>query len=291
MRDVAILGAGELGGNLAHLLARREVASLIRLIDPGPMAAPGTSHVPPSRVAEGKALDIRQAAAIEGFATPVEGSSDLTLAVGAAVLVLADTATGEWGDDDGLALLRQVRQGGSDALIVCAGASHRLLIERAVRELHIPPHRILGTAPEALASAMRALVALEVDGSPRDVALTVLGIPPGHIVVGWEGASIGGAAAVRVLDEPARRRLSGKAAHLWPPGPHALATVAYTAIGASLEHAERVMSCFVGPDDSFGMRTRTAALPVRLASEGLRIQSLEALSHRERTDVDSALLL
>lgn len=291
MRDVAILGAGELGGNLAHLLARSDAAALVRLIDPGPTTSGGRADASSPHLAAGKALDISQAAAVEGFTTPVTGSSDITLAAGAAVLVLADTAEGEWGDDEGLGLLRHVRHAGSDAFVVCAGASHRVLVERAVRELHVPPHRIVGTAPEALAAAMRALVALETDGSPSNVSLTVFGVPPAQIVIGWEGSSIGGAAGTRVLDEPARRRLTAKAGHLWPPGPHALATVACAAIGAALDHRERLMTCFIGPDDSSGMRTRGAARPVRLGAGGARIENVDALSPRERTDFDSALLL
>ena len=62
MQEVAIVGAGELGGALAHVLARREAARTIRLIDDQ------------GRVAEGKALDIAQAAPVEGFATQLSGS-------------------------------------------------------------------------------------------------------------------------------------------------------------------------------------------------------------------------
>jgi len=49
MQSVAIFGAGELGGQVAHLLARRDVARAIVLLDDA-----GT-------VAAGKALDIAQA--------------------------------------------------------------------------------------------------------------------------------------------------------------------------------------------------------------------------------------
>jgi malate/lactate dehydrogenase len=290
MRDVAILGAGELGGSLAHLLARRNVTTRIRLIEPVQgLGAPSASDL--GRIAVGKALDIQQAAAIEGFATTLAGSSDVTNAADAAVLVIADPAHGTWSEDDSLALLRQTRYAGTDPLIVCAGASHRVLVERAVRELHLRPDRILGTAPEALAAGVRALVALEVDGSAREVALTVLGIPPERIVIGWDGASLGGRAATQVLDETARRRVSARAAHLWPPGPHALAAAACAAIGANLEHLQLVLSGFAGPDDSEGMRTRAAALPLRVGASGVEVVGLETLSPRERTDLGSALYL
>src|SRR2546423_11335176 len=78
MREVAIVGAGELGGLVAHALARRNSAGLIRLIDDS------------GRVAEGKALDISQAAPVEGFATAIAGSTGLSAAAGADIVVIAD---------------------------------------------------------------------------------------------------------------------------------------------------------------------------------------------------------
>src|SRR5258708_10203165 len=96
MRASAIIGAGELGGALAHVLARIDLVSTIRLIDE-------TGHV-----AEGKALDIMQAAPIEGFATVVCGSTDLTTAAGAALTLLAPPAGGsEWHGRGGLVLVQR----------------------------------------------------------------------------------------------------------------------------------------------------------------------------------------
>ena len=84
MRQIAIIGAGELGGATAHALARRDLVAAIRLIDDR------------GRLAEGIALDIMQAAPLEGFATEVTGSTSLADAGGAAVGVIADrTAAGE----------------------------------------------------------------------------------------------------------------------------------------------------------------------------------------------------
>src|SRR5262245_64298936 len=80
MQDVAIVGAGELGGDLAHALARRDIVRSIRLID-----AAGS-------VAAGKALDIMQSAPVEQFSTEVGGATDISYAAGAAVVVIADGA-------------------------------------------------------------------------------------------------------------------------------------------------------------------------------------------------------
>src|ERR1700686_4347009 len=98
MDRVVVLGAGELGGLLAHALARRGVAQEICLIDEK------------GRVAEGKALDIMQAAPVEGFAANVAGSSDTALAGGATAVVVADAfGAAESQGDAGLTLLTRIR--------------------------------------------------------------------------------------------------------------------------------------------------------------------------------------
>src|SRR6185369_5061443 len=112
--------------------------------------------------------------------------------------------------------------------------------------------RLFGSAPEALVGGARALVALAVHASPRDVALTVLGVPPAYTVIPWEEATVGGFALTRLVDEPTRRRVAARAAALWPPGPYALASAATAAIEAMAGRSRRILSCFVGPDTSAG---------------------------------------
>jgi len=180
MHEVAIIGAGDLGGALAHILARRSAARTVRLIDTT------------GRVAEGKALDIAQAAPIEGFATQLTGGADWAASAGADVIVIADRAGGEWPEDDALQLVAQLSRSAPRALIVCAGSAHRGIVERGVRERGIPRARLFGTSPEALAGGVRALAALAVNGSPRDVSLSVLGVPPDRTVIPWHDATLAG---------------------------------------------------------------------------------------------------
>lgn len=280
MIEVAILGAGELGGALAHRLARTDVAAAIRLIDET------------SRVAAGKALDIAESAPIEGFATQVSGSTDVITAAGADVIVIADrSGGGEWQGEDGLMLLKRVAQLGTDAIIVCAGAAQRQLVDRGAAELRLMRTRLFGSAPGALAAAARAMIALETNGSPNDVALTMIGVPPAHIVIAWEEAAIGGFSATRVLDEPTRRRIAGKLPALWPPGPYALAAAAVQVIESIVGRSRRLSSCFVAPDASAGTRVRTAALPVRLGRSGIVEVTLPELSAHDRVLLDNAMLL
>jgi malate dehydrogenase len=269
MHEVAIIGAGELGGALAHVLARRDAVRSVRLVDEK------------GRVAEGKALDIAQAAPVEGFATRMTGSTDVATAAGASVIVLADrVAGGEWQGDDALQLVRQLARSAPEAMLLCAGAAQRDTIDVGVRELRVSRARLFGSAPEALAS---------VNGSPRDVALSVLGVPPSHAVVLWHDATLAGFSIASLLDEPTRRRLSTRIAALWPPGPYALATAATMVIEAMAGRSRRIASCFVAPDPSEGRRTRTAALPVRLGPAGIEDVVVPSLSVVERVALENAM--
>ena len=285
MPELAIIGAGELGGTLAHVLARCDVARTIRLVDDA------------GYVAEGKALAIMQSGAVERFATRVSGATEMTSAAGAHVLFITDRADrvdgskGEWQGEDALMLLKRIAQLGGRPVVVWAGPGGREPIERGVRELKFARDRLFGSAPEALAAAVRAIVAVETEGSPRDVALTVLGVPPAQVVVPWEDATISGLAATGVLDKPARRRLAARVAPLWPPGPYALAWAAAKAAGVVLGRTRQSIAAFVAPDDSNGRRARAAALPVRLGSSGIVSVEWPRLNAHDRVALDNAMLL
>jgi malate dehydrogenase len=280
MQDVAIIGAGDLGGAVAHALARSNLARSVRLIDET------------GRIAVGKALDIAQAAPVEGFATQLSGATDISMAAGASMVILADRMTGgEWRGEDGLVLLKRLSQTASGAVIVCAGPSQRELVDRGIRELKFARTRLFGSAPESLAAAARALVALAVNGSPRDVSLSILGRPPAHTVIPWADATIGGFSLLRQVDEPSRRRLEARVTSLWPTGPYALAAAATVIVEAMAGRSRRVASCFVAPDLSTGTRVHTGAMPVRLGPAGIVEIVSPSLSAVEQVALDNAMML
>ena len=280
MQEVAIIGAGELGGAVAHALARSNLVRSVRLIDET------------GRVAVGKALDIAESAPIEGFATQLSGGADISMAAGAQIVIVADRiAGGEWHGEDGLLLLRRLAQTASGSVILCAGASQRELVDRGVNELKFSRARLFGSAPESLAAAARALVALAVNGSPRDVSLSLLGVPPAHTVIAWGDAAIAGFALTRLVNEPTRRRLAARVDALWPTGPYVLAAAATAVVEGMADRSRCLRSVFVAPDISSGVHTRTAAMPVTLGPAGIVDVVLPSLSAVEQVALDNAMML
>ena len=279
MSVIAIIGAGTLGGTLAHLVASHDLYREVRLIDDA------------GDVAAGKALDIRQAGAIERFRTAVTGDGSASAALGADVVVLTDPATTRgsgWGDDDGLDRLRQVSAFGRAAFVICAGAGQRRLVERGVSEAGLERGRLIGSAPEALRGALRAIVALELGCEASEVALTVLGAPPRHIVVPWSQAAVGGLSLEASLAPARQSRLQQRAAALWPPGPYALAAAAGRVVASLATRSSRQMSCFVAVDGEFGMRRQVLAAPVRFGGGGVMRIVEPQLNARERGQLEAA---
>src|SRR5688500_8258729 len=74
-RKIALIGAGMIGGTLAHLAAMRELGDIV-LFD----IAEG--------IPEGKALDISQAGPVDGFDATLKGSSDYADIAGADVCIV-----------------------------------------------------------------------------------------------------------------------------------------------------------------------------------------------------------
>ena len=280
MTTVAIVGAGDIGGATAHALASGDQVSRVLLVDAAEDAAAG------------KALDIQQSGAVDGFHTRLDGTGDESRLAGCSVCVVADrfgADAGEWQGEQGLSMLTRIVPYLADAPIVFAGASQVGLLGVLAQEAHIHRRRLIGSSPEALASAITAIVAMEAGCSPREVMLTVLGTPPAGFVVPWSEASIGGYALQRVLSQVQLARIEARAVRLWPPGPYTLGAAAARVTEGILSNSRRSFSVLTQLGGEFGVRHRAGALPARLAVRGIAETRVPELSTRERVQLQTAL--
>lgn len=280
MSTVAIIGAGALGGALAHALARRSRVNEVRLIDPD------------GRVAEGKALDILQSSPVEQFSTRVTAAPGYAAAAGADVIVFADLAASEEiAGEPGLALLRQVARLDTTAPLLFAGGLQRELMSRAVEELRVSPARVLGSAPLALESAVTAVTAALLDLSPKDLSIGVAGVPPRDTVIGWDAATAFHQPIANTLAAHHMSAISSRLPALWPPAPYTLASAAARVAEALVHGSRRRFSCFAALDVSEVGRNVIAAVPVQIEKGGIARTLAPALSRHERTAFENGLRL
>jgi len=267
MSVVAIIGAGAIGGTLAHTLAGRSRVDEVRLIDPE------------GRVAEGKALDIQQSSPVEQWSTRVSASTTIAAAAGANAIVFADLVNGgEIAGDAGLAIVRQVVRADTTSPLLFAGGGQRDLIALALGELRVAPRRLAGSAPLALESAICAVAAALIDASPADLSIGVAGVPPRDLAIGWDAATAFNQPIGAVLAPHHLAAIAARVPALWPPAPYALGSAAARVAEALALGSRRRYTCFAAVD-----HRDIVAVPVEIEKGGISRVLEPALSRHERT--------
>src|SRR5262249_61464358 len=117
---------------------------------------------------------------------------------------------------------------------------------------------VVGSAPGAIAAAVRRPLGGVAESPARDVAATVLGRPPGRLVVPRASATVGGLALDRLFPAAVRSAL-GRVEGRWP-GPVALAAAATRVLRALFASDPSLLPALAVPPGR--ERTPRAALAV-----------------------------
>ncbi|UWQ21691.1 malate dehydrogenase [Jannaschia sp. W003] len=169
---IALIGAGQIGGTLAHLAAIKELGDVV-LFD----IAEG--------VPQGKALDIAESGPVEGFDAKLAGTNDYADIAGADVCIVTAGVPRKPGmsRDDllgiNLKVMKSVGEGiaahAPDAFVICITNPLDAMVW-ALREYSGLPHeKVVGMAGVLDSGRFRHFLSLEFDVSMRDVSAFVLG--------------------------------------------------------------------------------------------------------------------
>ncbi len=171
-KKIALIGAGMIGGTLAHLAAKKEMGDIV-LFD----IAEG--------IPQGKALDISQCGPIEGFDANLKGSNDYADIAGADVIIVTAGVARKPGmsRDDllgiNLKVMKTVGEGirshAPDAFVICITNPLDAMVW-ALREFSGLPHnKVVGMAGVLDSARFATFLAQEFKVSVRDVNAFVLG--------------------------------------------------------------------------------------------------------------------
>jgi malate dehydrogenase len=171
-RKIALIGAGMIGGTLAHLAAMRELGDIV-LFD----IAEG--------IPEGKGLDIAQAAPVDGFDAKLKGTTDYADIAGADVCIVTAGVARKPGmsRDDligiNLKVMKAVGEGikehAPDSFVICITNPLDAMVW-ALREFSGLPHnKVVGMAGVLDSARFRHFLAEEFNVSVEDVTAFVLG--------------------------------------------------------------------------------------------------------------------
>jgi malate dehydrogenase len=171
-KKIALIGAGMIGGTLAHIAATREMGDIV-LVD----VAEG--------IPQGKALDLAQAAPVEGYDVKLTGTQDYADIAGADVCIVTAGIARKPGmsRDDllgiNLKVMKAVGEGikthAPDSFVICITNPLDAMVW-ALREFcGLPHHRVVGMAGVLDSARFRHFLAEEFNVSVEDVTAFVLG--------------------------------------------------------------------------------------------------------------------
>jgi malate dehydrogenase len=169
---IALVGAGNIGGTLALLAGLKQLGDVVvfDIVDGMP---------------QGKALDIAQAAPVEGFDAKMSGTNDYADLKGSDVVIVTAGVARKPGmsRDDLIGInakvMKSVGEGIKthcpDAFVICITNPLDVMVGLLQRESGLPENKVVGMAGVLDSARFRCFLAEEFDVSVEDVTAFVLG--------------------------------------------------------------------------------------------------------------------
>ena len=277
---IALIGAGQIGGTLAHLAAIRELGDVV-LFD----IAEGTP--------QGKALDIAQSGPSAGFDAEMTGTNDYAFLRRADVCIVTAGVPRKPGmsRDDllgiNLKVMKSVGEGirkhAPNAFVICITNPLDAMVWALQKYSGLPANRVAGMAGVLDSARFRHFLSLEFGVSMRDVSAfvlgghgdtmvplarysTVAGIPlPDLVDMGWTTRE--------KLDAIIQRTRDGGAeiVGLLKTGSafYAPATAAIEMAESYLRDQKRVLPCAAWCDGQYGLNGMYVGVPTVIGAQGI----------------------
>jgi malate dehydrogenase len=277
---IALIGAGNIGGTLAHLIGLKELGDVVLFDVFGGVAA-------------GKALDIMQSGPVDGFDSLMTGGSDYAAIKGADVVIVTagfPRTPGMSRDDligKNAGVIAEVAAGIKtncpDAFVICITNPLDAMVWVMKEKSGLPANRVVGMAGVLDSSRFQLFLAQEFGVSVEDVRAfvlgghgdtmvpltrysTVAGIPvPDLIKMGWttqakidaivERTANGGGEIVKLLE---------RGSAFYAPAASAIAMAE-----AYLKDKKRVLPCAAWLTGQYGMNELYVGVPVVIGAGGV----------------------
>ncbi len=294
---IALIGSGQIGGTLAHLIGLRELGDVV-MFD----IAEG--------IPQGKSLDIAQSSPVDGFDSRMSGTNSYDAIEGASVCIVTAGVPRKPGmsRDDllgiNLKVMEQVGNGlrkyAPNAFVICITNPLDAMVWALQKYSGLPRNMVVGMAGVLDSARFRYFLADEFNVSVEDVTAfvlgghgdtmvpltrysTVAGIPlPDLIKMGWT--------TEKRLDDIVVRTRNGGAeiVNLLKTGSafYAPASSAIAMAESYLKDKKRVLPCAAWLSGEYGVKDMYVGVPVVIGSKGVeRVVEIDLTSgEREMFD-------
>jgi malate dehydrogenase len=173
MTKISLIGAGQIGGTLAHLIGTKELVNEVVLFDVA------------SGIAKGKALDIAQSSSVDGFNVKFSGTDDYKDIKDSDVIIITAGVPRKPGmsRDDllgiNLKIIKQVAEGikqnAPNAFVICITNPLDVMVMAFQKFSGLPANKVVGMAGILDSSRFKLFLSLELNVPVKEIDAMVMG--------------------------------------------------------------------------------------------------------------------
>src|SRR3954467_618956 len=281
-KKIALIGAGQIGGNLALLAAQKELGDVV-LYDV-------VEGVP-----QGKALDLMQARAADGYDARIVGTNKYDEVAGSDVIIVTAGVPRKPGmsREDLLGInikimrdvATSVKEKGPAAFVIVISNPLDAMVYAMKQITGFPKERVIGMAGVLDTSRFRLFIAEELNVSIEDVHALVLGGHGDDMVPVTRLCSVAGIPLERLIPKERleaiverTRKGGGEIVALLKTGSafYAPATSAIAMAESYLKDKKRLLPCAACLNGEYGVKDLYVGVPVVIGAKGVeRVMELE----------------
>ncbi len=173
MKKISLVGAGQIGGTLAHLIGLKELVNEVVLFDVA------------SGVAKGKALDIAQSSSVDGFNVRFSGTDNYEDIKDSDVIIITAGVPRKPGmsRDDllgiNLKIIKQVAEGikkyAPNAFVICITNPLDVIVMAFQKYSNLPTNKVVGMAGILDTSRFKLFLSVELNIPVKEIEAMVMG--------------------------------------------------------------------------------------------------------------------
>ena len=301
MTRISLIGAGQIGGTLAHLIGLKELVNEVVLFDVA------------SGVAKGKGLDIAQSSSVDGFNVKFSGTDNYEDIKGSDVIIITAGVPRKPGmsRDDllgiNLKIIKQVAEGiktnAPNAFVICITNPLDVMVMAFQKYSGLPANKVVGMAGILDSSRFKLFLSEELNVPVREIDAMVMGGHGDTMVPLPRFTKVSGKPLMNLLKEgkiseekleSINQRTRDGGAEIVKYLEKGSAFYAPAASGVEMAEAflkdqKKLLPCAAHLHGEYGINNVYAGVPVIIGKEGVeRIEEID-LNENEKTEFNNSV--
>ena len=301
MSKISLIGAGQIGGTLAHLIGLKELVNEVVLFDVA------------SGIAKGKALDIAQSSSVDGFNVKFSGTDNYEDIKGSDVIIITAGVPRKPGmsRDDllgiNLKIIKQVAEGikvnAPNAFVICITNPLDVMVMAFQKYSGLPANKVVGMAGILDSSRFKLFLSEELNVPVREIDAMVMGGHGDTMVPLPRFTKVSGKPLMDLLKdekiseeklESINQRTRDGGAEIVKYLEKGSAFYAPAASGVEMAEAflkdqKKLLPCAAHLHGEYGINNVYAGVPVIIGKEGVeRIDEID-LNENEKTEFNNSV--